>query len=85
MAQPWMDLSIPVLAVYGTGDFVTDERDHQRIVNATHPGNARLTVIPGMDRNLTPAGSQRVSFDRTVKGSGARATYDPRFTAVVAG
>ena len=88
MAQPWMDLSIPVLAVYGTGDFVTDERDHQRIVdivNAVHPGNARLVVIPGMDHNLTPAGSQGASFDRTVKRNGARATYDPRFTASVAG
>jgi alpha-beta hydrolase superfamily lysophospholipase len=88
MAEPWTVLTVPVLAIYGTADFVTDERDHQRIVdivNAAHPGNARLTVIAGMDHNLTPAGSQRASFDRTVKGNGAPATYDPRFTAAVAG
>ena len=87
MAQAWMALSVPVLAIYGTADFVTDERDHQRIadiVNGVHPGNGRLVVIQGMDHYLVAAGSQRASFDRAVKGSGSPATYDPRFSAAVA-
>lgn len=77
-----------MLAIYRTADFVTDERDHERIadiVNCVHAGNGRLVVIPGMDHDLVAAGSQRASFGRTVKGNGAPATYDPRFSAAVAG
>jgi pimeloyl-ACP methyl ester carboxylesterase len=85
VAEPWTKLAIPVLAIYGTADFVTDEADHHRIVdivNGAHPGNARIAVIPGMDHNLVNAGSPKASLDRSAKGGPA--PYDERFTAAVA-
>ncbi|HZW53416.1 MAG TPA: alpha/beta fold hydrolase [Candidatus Elarobacter sp.] len=85
MAQPWTKLPVPVLAIYGSADFVTDEADHQRIVsvvNAAHPGNGTLQVIPGMDHYLTNAASQRASFDRVTKG-GPPAPYDARFSTAI--
>ena len=75
VAEPWTKLSIPVLAIYGTADFVTDEADHHRIVdivNGAHPGNAKLDVIPGMDHYLVNAGSPKASLERSSKG-GTRA------------
>jgi len=89
MAEPWSKLSIPVLAIYGTSDFVTDEADHQRIVdvvNGAHPGNAKLTVIDGMDHYLVPAASQRASLERVQKpAAGPPPKYDERFSAAITG
>jgi alpha-beta hydrolase superfamily lysophospholipase len=85
MAEPWAKLSVPVLAIYGSADFVTDEADHRRIVdtvNAAHPGNGTLQVIPGMDHYLTNAGTQRASFDKVRKGGPAQ-PYDPRFSTTI--
>lgn len=85
MAQPWTNVAVPVFAIYGSADFVTDEADHRRIVdivNQSRPGNARLVVIPGMDHHLTPAGSQRAAFDRFKQGGSA--PYDVRFGAAIA-
>jgi pimeloyl-ACP methyl ester carboxylesterase len=82
VAEPWTKLSIPVLAIYGTADFVTDESDHHRIVdivNGVHPGNAKLDVIPGMDHYLVNAGSPKASLER----KGGPAPYDERFSAAV--
>jgi len=88
MAEPWSKLSIPVLAIYGTSDFVTDEADHKRIidiVNAAHPGTAKLTVIDGMDHYLVPAASQRASLERVQKpAAGPPPKYDERFSAAIA-
>jgi pimeloyl-ACP methyl ester carboxylesterase len=84
VAEPWTKLSIPVLAIYGTADFVTDEADHHRIVdivNGAHPGDARLAVIPGMDHNLVNAGSPKASLERS--SNGGPAPYDERFSAAV--
>jgi alpha-beta hydrolase superfamily lysophospholipase len=87
MAEPWSKLSIPVLAVYGTADFITDEADHRRIVdivNGAHPGSAKLTVIDGMDHYLVPAASQRASLERVQKPAAAPpAKYDERFSAAI--
>jgi pimeloyl-ACP methyl ester carboxylesterase len=85
VAEPWTKLAIPVLAIYGTADFVTDEADHRRIVdvvNGVHPGNAKLDVIAGMDHNLVNAGSPQASLERSAKGGPA--PYDERFSAAVA-
>jgi pimeloyl-ACP methyl ester carboxylesterase len=85
VAEPWTKLTIPVLAVYGTADFVTDEADHRRIVdivNGVHPGAATLDVIPGMDHHLVNAGSSKASLERSAKGGPA--PYDERFSAAVA-
>ena len=81
LADPWKQLAVPVLVVYGSSDFVVDEDDHryiERTVNAAHPGNAELDVINGMDHNLTMAASQQASFDRA--GSGKRGDYDPELS-----
>jgi alpha-beta hydrolase superfamily lysophospholipase len=86
MAEPWSKLSAPVLAIYGTADFVTDEADHRRIVdivNGAHPGNAKLAVIDGMDHYLVPAASQRASLERVQKPAAQPAKYDERFSAAV--
>jgi uncharacterized protein len=85
VAEPWTKLAIPVLAIYGTADFVTGEADHQRIVdvvNGVHPGTARIVVIPGMDHYLVNAGSPKASLERSAKGGPA--LYDERFTGAVA-
>jgi alpha-beta hydrolase superfamily lysophospholipase len=75
--QPWTQLRVPVLAIYGSSDFVTEEPDHRRIVdilNAAQPGRATLTIIPGMDHYLARAASQKISLDNVQNGK--REIYD---------
>ena len=84
VVEPWTKLSIPVLAIYGTADFVTAEADHHRIVdvvNGVHPGSAKIVVIPGMDHYLVNAGTPQASLARSAKGSAA--PYDDRFSNAV--
>jgi hypothetical protein len=84
VAEPWTKLALPVLIIYGTGDFITLEEDHRRIyaiVSAAHPGNATLRLIDGMDHYLTPAGSQQASYDRV--NAGKPAPYDHRFSETI--
>jgi hypothetical protein len=78
---------VPTLAIYGTGDFVTTEADHRRIVdivNATHAGAASLVLIPGMDHHLDVAGTPQQAYDLRVKAHGSGA-YEPRMSAAVIG
>jgi uncharacterized protein len=61
----WEKVHVPVLAIYGRSDFVTEEADHQRIVdvvNAAHPGSATFVAIDGMDHYLSK-GTPRVYDD----------------------
>ncbi|HEY2474827.1 MAG TPA: alpha/beta fold hydrolase, partial [Candidatus Cybelea sp.] len=61
--EPWSQLHVPVLAIYGTSDFETELADHQRIVdvvNAAHAGTATLVVIPAMSHFLGRAASPKV-------------------------
>jgi hypothetical protein len=84
IAELWTKLAVPVLIIYGTGDFITLEEDHRRIfaiVSAAHPGNATLRLIDGMDHYLTPAGSQQASYDRV--NAGKPAPYDRRFSETI--
>jgi len=70
VAEPWTALSLPVLLVYGTADFVTTEADHRRIAkiaNDAHPGTATLKLISGMDHHLDSAGTQQQAYDLRVK------------------
>ena len=70
VAEPWTALSLPVLVVYGTADFVTTEADHRRvakIVNDAHPGTATLKLISGMDHHLDSAGTQQQAYDLRIK------------------
>jgi len=69
VAEPWAMLDVPVLAVYGTADFVTAEAEHQRIVdivNATHPNAATLTLIQGMDHHLEIMGTPAQAYVQRV-------------------
>jgi uncharacterized protein len=81
VGQMWSAFNAPVLAIYGTSDFVSDLNDHQRIVsivNAAHPGNAELMVLEGLDHGLLEAESQQASFEREGPG-----TYYARLSMTV--
>jgi alpha-beta hydrolase superfamily lysophospholipase len=86
VAEPWTRLDIPLLAIYGGGDYVTAEADHRRIVgivNRRHPGSAELTVIPGMDHELEAAGDPPAVY--ALHRRNGSAPYDTRFGAAVTG
>jgi|HubBroStandDraft_4_1064222.scaffolds.fasta_scaffold00011_85 predicted aspartyl protease/alpha-beta hydrolase superfamily lysophospholipase len=71
LVEPWAQLGVPVLAIYGDSDFETELADHQRIVtivNAAHPGAATLTVIPAMSHGLGHAATPRAAEDDDDKG-----------------
>ena len=85
VAEPWMTLSVPVLAIYGSGDFITTQADHQRIVdivNAKKPGTAALQLIEGMDHHLDAAGTPQQAYDLRVKRHGA-APYQAAFSEAI--
>lgn len=70
--EQWTKVSVPVLAVFGTADIVTEKADHQRIVeavNAQHAGLASYAEISGMDHFLDTAATP--------------GTYDPAFSRIV--
>jgi pimeloyl-ACP methyl ester carboxylesterase len=84
-AEPWIKLRLPVLAIYGTADFITTQADHQRIVdmvNANRPGLAILTLIPGMDHHLDAAGTPQQAYDLRIKQHGM-APYEAEFSKAV--
>lgn len=85
IVEPWTKLSLPLLVIYGTADFVTEEADHRRIadiVNAAHPGLATLKLIDGMDHLLKVGGTEQEDFDRGKKGG--KGAYDPALSAALA-
>jgi alpha-beta hydrolase superfamily lysophospholipase len=70
VAEPWTQVRVPVLAVYGTADFVTAEADHQRIVdivNTAHPNAATLIVIQGMDHHFEIMGTPQRAYEQRVE------------------
>lgn len=80
----WSKINVPVLAIYGSSDAVTEEADHQRIVdtvNARHLGLASLHVVNEMDHLLFTAPSMKAALDAF--SSGAARTYDTAFSATV--
>ncbi|HEY6327411.1 MAG TPA: alpha/beta fold hydrolase [Candidatus Cybelea sp.] len=72
IVEPWAVLGLPVLAIYGTSDFVTELPDHRRIVdtaNAERPGSATLVTIDGMSHLLGKAPSALAAsndFDKSI-------------------
>jgi len=85
IAEPWTHIAVPVLAIYGSGDFVTAEADHRRIVdivNVKNPGIAALHTIDGMDHHLGAAGSQQAAYDLRVKNH-KQTPYEERLSAEV--
>lgn len=72
IAQPWMNVTAPVLSIYGGADFVTTQSDAERIVsivNAKHPGDATLAVIPNMNHTLGVPASPEQFMQQTTKGT----------------
>ena len=70
VAEPWSQVSVPVLAIYGTADFVTAEAEHQRIVdvvNTAHPNAATLILIQGMDHHLEIMGTPQRAYELRVE------------------
>jgi uncharacterized protein len=68
----WAKVNIPVLAIYGRSDFVTEEADHQRIVdvvNAAHPGSATFVAIDGMDHYFSKQASPQAALEASLKVS----------------
>ena len=85
IAEPWASFAVPLLAIYGSGDFITAQEDHERIVaivNAAHPGSATLRLIPGMDHHFDVAGTQQQAFDIRVKEHRS-GPYDRQLSAAV--
>ena len=85
IAAPWMKVDVPVLALYGRADFITDESDQRRIVeivNSSHPGRATFMPLDNMDHYLAVADSQRASFDRVVQGR-LESTYNEAFSQTI--
>ena len=70
VAEPWSQVGVPVLVVYGTADFVTAEAEHKRIVdivNKTHPNAATLVLIQGMDHHLETVGTPQRAYELRVE------------------
>lgn len=81
---PWTGLDVPVLAIYGASDFVTERDDHVRIVavvNAAHPGTATFHEISGMDHLLYRASSPKAALDAFAGGTARE--YDTDLSAAV--
>jgi hypothetical protein len=73
--QDWADLDLqnawrqapnfPVLVLYGSADFITDEQESRALVekiNAAHPNRATLKILP-MDHDFRAFGSQRDAWN----------------------
>lgn len=70
--EPWALVNVPVLAIYGTADVVTERADHERIVavvNAAHPGSASFVAIEDMSHLLEVASSPKDASAAYVNGT----------------
>jgi len=66
LAALWKKIDVPVLIIYGTADFVTDDYQSQYLrdmINSFHAGRATYVKIEGMDHGLLLAGTQKASFE----------------------
>lgn len=82
--EPWTRLKVPVLAIYGRSDFVTEEADHQRIVDVVNghlPSSATLHAIDGMDHYFFVAATPQASLQAVSNGTARM--YDTELSRVV--
>ncbi|MBV9718490.1 MAG: alpha/beta fold hydrolase [Candidatus Eremiobacteraeota bacterium] len=82
--QPWTRISVPVLVVYGSSDYVVAPEDAERIVevvNHGHPGLATLAEVPAMDHNLQVAATPEQFYADNAQGTPTR--YQTKFSDVV--
>ena len=67
LGAAWESFGGHALAIWGKGDYVSNEDDHAliaRIVNRDHPGHGTFLAMPGIDHGFNRADSRRVSFER---------------------
>jgi pimeloyl-ACP methyl ester carboxylesterase len=70
--ESWARVNVPVLAIYGTADVITERADHERIVavvNAAHPGAASFVAIEDMSHLLEVAASPKDASAAYVNGT----------------
>jgi pimeloyl-ACP methyl ester carboxylesterase len=70
--EAWTKVDAPVLAVYGSSDFVTELDDHERIVavvNAHHQASGSFHEIDGMDHLLFRAATPKDALVAFQKGA----------------
>lgn len=63
----WKSTTAPVLAIWGSSDFLSDGHDHEWIaaaVNSWRPGTAKYVKLEGVDHWLRKAESQKASMER---------------------
>lgn len=85
-ASIWQKIDVPVLAIFGESDFVTEIADHQRIVaivNRRHPGYASFKSIPAMDHLLYRAATPKEAMD--LFNSSAARVYATQLSETVVG
>jgi dienelactone hydrolase len=67
LGAAWESFGGHALAIWGKGDFVSNEDDHAliaRIVNRDHPGHGTFLAMEGIDHGFNRAASRRESFER---------------------
>lgn len=82
--EPWAQLNVPVLAIYGTADVITERADHERIagvVNTAHPGSASFVAIEDMSHLLEVATSPKNAATAYVDGTPQ--PYDEELSKVI--
>jgi pimeloyl-ACP methyl ester carboxylesterase len=68
LGAAWESFGGHALAIWGKGDYVSNEDDHAliaRIVNRDHPGHGTFLAMDGIDHGLNRASSRRESFERS--------------------
>jgi dienelactone hydrolase len=83
LGKAWESYEGHVLAIWGKGDFVSNEDDHAliaRIVNRDHPGQGTFLSMEGIDHGFYRAATRRESFER---GQSQRpGEFNPAFIGV---
>ncbi|HEY1978041.1 MAG TPA: alpha/beta fold hydrolase [Candidatus Baltobacteraceae bacterium] len=82
--EPWTRVNVPVLAIYGTADVVTERADHERIVdivNAGHSGFASFVAIDNMSHLLAVAASAKDAAAADTNGTPQ--TYDQELSKTI--
>jgi dienelactone hydrolase len=66
LGAAWDSFGGDALAIWGKGDYVSNEDDHAliaRIVNRDHPGHGTFLAMDGIDHGFNRADSRRASFE----------------------
>ena len=83
LVKAWKATSVPLLAIYGASDFLTDGSEHEllvKAVNSWRPGTATYEKLEGIDHWLRKAATQEQSQEQGPSGG----EYDDRFAERVA-